>query len=143
MKLTKDLFKDVIAYIFSEPGAMGSPGDVEFINSDGTTFVVCYMSSESSWDNLKENFEEINRCKFNGPYKDALFYGDCIRIAGSNDIVTTINAGWRELCFDSGNHFVCKEEYVQIFIDLFMGMESYEIICNGVNMIQESNYFKK
>lgn len=29
MKLTKNLFEDVVAYIFAEPGAMGAAGSIE------------------------------------------------------------------------------------------------------------------
>lgn len=81
--------------------------------------------------------------KFNGPHKDVFYSGECFRIGGSNDIVTTINNGWREICFDCGNHFICKEEYAQGFIDLFKGMECFEIICDGVETIQATNFADK
>ena len=38
MKLEKDLFDDVIAYIIGEPGAMGANGIIECLNSTGEVF---------------------------------------------------------------------------------------------------------
>lgn len=38
MKLTKELFKDVIAYIFAEPGAMGAGGCIECLRLSGELF---------------------------------------------------------------------------------------------------------
>ena len=38
MKLTKNLFEDVVAYIFAEPGAMGAAGSIECLKSNGESF---------------------------------------------------------------------------------------------------------
>lgn len=140
MKLTKELFEDVIAYIFSEPGAMGAGGYVKCLNSNGDTFYVCYLDEETSWEVLKENFDGINGCSFNGPHRNAFYSANVFVLGGNDDVVTTIKEGWREICFDCGNHFVCKEEYARGFIDFFEGMEDFEIICEGMGKIKEANF---
>ena len=43
MKLEKDLFDDVIAYIIGEPGAMGANGIIECLNSTGEVFHIPTM----------------------------------------------------------------------------------------------------
>ena len=144
MKLSKELFEDVIAYIFAEPGAMGAGGCIECLTSNGDTFFFSYLDEETNWELVKENFEGINGCKFNGPYRNAHFSANLICIGGSDDeIITTIKEGWREGCFDVGNHFVCKEEYANAFIEFFEGMKGYEIICDGIRKIQKEKFVEK
>ena len=140
MKLTKELFENVIAYIFSEPGAMGAGGYIKCLNSNGDTFSVCYLDETTGWEKIKENFEGINGCKFNGPHRNAFYSANVLAIGRNDDIVTTIKEGWREICFDCGHHFVCKEEYASGFIDFFEGMESYEIILYGMDKITKANF---
>lgn len=53
MKLEKDLFDDVIAYIIGEPGAMGANGIIECLNSTGEVFHICYFDEETSWERLR------------------------------------------------------------------------------------------
>lgn len=139
MKLTKELFENVIAYVFSEPGAMGAGGFIECLNSDGDMFSVCYLSEETSWEKIKANFDGINACRFNGPHKNAFYSSSVLRLGGNDDVITTIKEGWREVCFDCGHHFVCKEEYARVFIDFFEGMSGCEIICEGMEKIKEAN----
>ena len=43
MKLTKNLFEDVVAYIFAEPGAMGAAGSIECLKSNGESFIFFYI----------------------------------------------------------------------------------------------------
>ena len=143
MKLTKELFEDVVAYIFAEPGAMGASGVIECLKATGEIFNVCYLDEETNWELVKENFKAINGCKFNGPHRKAFYSANVLVIGGDDDIVTTINDGWREICFDCGNHFVCKEEYARGFIKFFDGMEGYQIICEGMKKIQDEHFVKK
>lgn len=136
MKLTRELFEDVIAYIFAEPGAMGAGGCIECLRLSGELFFFSYLDEESNWELVKENFEGINGCKFNGPHRNVAYSANLLCIGGSDDeIVTTIKEGWREVCFDVGNHFVCKAEYADAFVKSFDGMEGYEIICDGFRKI--------
>lgn len=143
MTLTKELFEDVVAYIIAEPGAMGASGELECLKSTGETFCVCYLDEETNWELIKENFEAINGCKFNGPHRDAVYSADVLVFGGGDDIVTTINDGWREICFDCGNHFVCKEEYACGFIELFEGMDGCQIICEGMEKIKKEHFVEK
>ena len=140
MKLSKKMFKDVVAYIFSEPGAMGLNGTIECLKASGEIFRISYLDEETNWNVVKENFEGMNECIFNGPHPNVVYSGNVMAIGRNNNIVTTINEGWREICFDAGNHFVCKEEYARGFIDFFKGMESYEIVCDGMRKIKEANF---
>lgn len=143
MKLTKELFEDVVAYIFAEPGAMGASGVIECLKVTGDTFNVCYLDEETNWELIKENFAAINGCKFNGPHRKAYYSANVLVLGGNDDIVTTINDGWREICFDCGNHFVCKEEYARGFIKFFEGMDGCQIICDGMEKIQDEHFVEK
>ena len=143
MKLTKELFEDVIAYIFAEPGAMGAGGDIECLKLSGEPFFFSYLDEESNWKLVKENFEGINGCKFNGPHRDVVNSANILCLGSFDDeIVTTIKEGWREVCFDAGNHFVCKAEYADAFAKFFDGMEGYEIICDGFRKIQNEKFIE-
>ena len=97
MKLTKELFENVIAYIISEPGAMGAGGYIECLNSNGDTFSVCSLDEATGWEKIKENFEGINGCKFNGPHRNAFYSANVLAIGRNDDIVTTIKEGWRDM----------------------------------------------
>ena len=143
MKLEKDLFDDVIAYIIGEPGAMGANGIIECLNSTGEVFHICYLDEETSWEKIKKCFDGINGCKFNGPDRKSFFSTNILVLGGDYDIVTTIKEGWREICFDCGNHFVCKEEYAHGFIEFFMGLEGYQIICDGMEKIKKEKFCEK
>lgn len=48
MKLTKNLFEDVVAYIFAEPGAMGAAGSIECLKSNGESFIFFYIDEETN-----------------------------------------------------------------------------------------------
>lgn len=143
MKLSKELFEDVVAYIFAEPGAMGAGGEIECLKATGETFNVCYLNEETNWKLVKENFKAINGCRFNGPHRKAFYSANVLVFGGDEDIVTTINDGWREICFDCGNHFVCKEEYARGFIKFFEGMDGCQIICEGMKKIQDEHFIEK
>ena len=123
MKLTKNLFEDVVAYIFAEPGAMGAAGSIECLKSNGESFIFFYIDEETNWQKTKECFDGIN--------------------GGNDDIVTKIKPGWKEIAFDAGNHFVCKKEYSRGFIEFFSGMKPYEIIVDGMNKIKKEHFYEK
>lgn len=93
MKLEKDLFDDFIAYIIGEPGAMGANGIIECLNSTGEVFHICYLDEETSWEKIKECFDGINGCKFNGPDRKS-FFSTNILVLGDDDIVTTIRRSY-------------------------------------------------
>lgn len=60
-----------------------------------------------------------------------------------NTRTTVKRTPWREICFDCGNHFICKEEYAHGFIEFFMGMEGYQIICDGMEKIKKEKFYEK
>lgn len=53
MKLEKDLFDDVIAYIIGEPGAMGANGIIECLNSTGKYFIFVILTKKQVGKRLR------------------------------------------------------------------------------------------
>lgn len=143
MKLTKNLFEDVVTYIFAEPGAMGAAGSIECLKSNGESFIFFYIDEETNWQKTKECFDGINGCKFNGPHPKTFYKESLLSLGGNDEIVTKIKPGWKEIAFDAGNHFVCKKEYSRGFIDFFSGMKPYEIIVDGMNKIKKEHFYEK
>ena len=86
MKLSKELFKDVVAYIIGEPGAMGVGGEIKCLKASGESFMFSYLGKETNWESVKENFEGINGCKFNGPHRNSYYSANVVALGGDNDI---------------------------------------------------------
>lgn len=143
MELTKKLFEDVVAYIISEPGAMGAAGSIECLKKDGKIFSFSYLDEETSWEKTKECFDGINGCTFNGPHSKTFYKENLFIFGGDDGIVTRIKPGWKEIAFDAGNHFVCKKVYSRGFIEFFTGMEPYKIILHGMNKIKKEHFYEK
>ena len=115
MKLEKDLFDDVIAYIIGEPGAMGANGIIECLNSTGEVFHICYLDEETSWEKIKECFDGING--FNGPDRKS-FFSTNILVLGDDDIVTTIKEAIQDFGGEGGKigfHFYGYNEKKNLY----------------------------
>lgn len=48
---------------------MGPARTIEFLKRTGESFEIDYGQEETSWEKVKENFEEFNGCIFSGPIK--------------------------------------------------------------------------
>lgn len=136
-KINDKTFDDVICYVFAEPGAMGAHCTIECMTSRGEVFTVHYDFEETSWEKIKECWPAINGCKFNGAHANCAMRSHSICIGGSAEPVTTLNPGYKELAFDCGNHFICKDEYYDEFLKLFSESEAYEVILYGFDKIIE------
>lgn len=140
--LTPETFENVVAYILSEPGAMGCSGTVHCLNNDGSVFAVDYREEQTSWERLKEYFAAINGCRFFGPAKDVDICNSVLFIGFSKG-TTYINEGWKEICFDCGNHFIVREKDAKAFLDLFNGLTPCEVICDGFDIVRKEELYKQ
>ena len=155
MKLSEELFEDVIVYMMSEIGAMGPNGTLTCLKKDGKCFELNYLSEQTPWEEIKKNFKGINGCRFDGPMKEERFWVREMVIGGADDEGTTINPGWKHIYLEFGNHIVCKEEYFREIRRLFTGVDNnsritfeWIEILNQENFIQrlsviEDEYFKQ
>ena len=146
VELTKELFKDIIAYRLSEPGAMGPARTIEFLKRTGESFEIDYGQEETSWDKVKENFEEINGCVFSGPRKNEAYTlfpipkGFCYDDGNAH---TKIRPGWKHFYLDFGNHLVVKNEYFLEFRDIFKNVENIDRTFDWVKIIHKTDFFKR
>lgn len=51
--LTKEMFESIVAFSFSEPGAMGANGTMMFYRETSQSFTINYLSEEISYSKLK------------------------------------------------------------------------------------------
>lgn len=137
MKLTKELFHDVVAFVFSEPGAMGCAGTIRFLRANGQSFFIDYLEG-NTWSLLKETFSGVKEAVFNGPNPLTPYVANVFALGGSPDDPKPKNAeGWHEIAFDCGNHMSVRREYARGFINLFAGKEPTEIILDGFDIIRK------
>lgn len=141
--IDNNTFNDVIMYVFSEPGAMGMPAMIECMKRNGEIFAVSYANEDTSWEKIKECWPDFRPNKFNGPHRMVAFSNRCMVIGGDSEVVTTLRDNYRELCFDVGNHFICKEEHFRALKELFEGSEPYEIILDGFEKILETGFLDR
>lgn len=100
MKLTKELFHDVVAFVFSEPGAMGCAGTIRFLRANGQSFFIDYLEG-NTWSLLKETFSGVKEAVFNGPNPLTPYVANVFALGGSPDDPKPKNAeGWHEIAFD-------------------------------------------
>ena len=64
MKLTDELFNDVIVYRISELGAMGPNGSLTILKKNGETFEFDYLSDKTPWEEIKRCFPGINAVSY-------------------------------------------------------------------------------
>ena len=144
MELTKEIFNDVIIYAISELGAMGARGILNCMKKNGESFSLDCLSKETPWSEIKKYFKEIDGCRFNGPVVNGFLKYAVLGLGDDDtDEGTRLNPGWKHVCFDVGNHLVCKVEYYEEVKKIFAGKNSCEIILNWTKMLQESNFFER
>ena len=139
MKLTKELFEDVIVYRMSEPGAMGYGGVIEFLKKSGESFELNYLSEATPWEEIKKFFPAIKGCRFNGrPMGEENSSGEIV--IGADGALTKVNFGWKLMYLDFGHHMVCKEQYFSTLKEVFKDMDNCEIAFNGIEKLKEVNF---
>lgn len=129
MKLTKELFEDVIVYRISELGAMGPAYTLECLKMNGEHFVLNYISDKTPWEEIKKNFPGINGCKFNGPVREE-----------ESEVSTRVNSGWKHMWLGYGNHLVCKEELYSELKEIFKDMDNCDITFDLVEKLHEVGF---
>lgn len=113
-------FRNVIMYSIAEPGAMGAPGMMEFITSDGRAFWFDYMSEETPYEQIREALPSIKECYFSGPAAEERRGNEPAEIVfyperAERNRRTHVGAGWRHIYMGFGNHLVIREEYYDEF----------------------------
>lgn len=142
MELCKKLFEDVIVFMMSEIGAMGSNGTLTCLKKNGEDFELNYLSEESPWEEIKKNFSGINGCRFDGPMKhERIFVREMV--IGDVSEGTIINPGWKHIYLDVGNHLVCKEEYYSELKRMFDGMDNCKITFEWIKILNEGNFIQR
>ena len=110
------MFKDVVIFSFSEPGALGDGGYIDCITDRGEDFSICYLSEETPWNEVKNCFPVLKECCFNGSPplesrrnepKEIVIYLD------ESDIhkPTRVARGWSHIYMGFGNHLVIRDDH--------------------------------
>ena len=83
---------DIVAFSFAQSGAMGMPGAVEIIDSDGWLYYTNYCDGNLSFDHLLEVVPVLKDCKIN--------------VSGHQT-----PEGWGAFYLGAGNHLTVRADY--------------------------------
>ena len=83
---------DIVAFSFAQPGAMGAPGTVKIIDSDGWLYHTNYCDGDLSFDHLLEVVPVLKVCRINV----------------SRHLTPE---GWRARYLGAGNHLTIRADY--------------------------------
>jgi len=132
--MNKELFENVVIYSFSEPGAMGAGGYMEFVTATGEEFDLCYLLDETPYQEIKSLFPALKDCYWNGPMEsraenepeEIVLYPESEDCSNKR---TTITEGWRHIYMGFGNHLViridCYDEFKNAIRDLTEEVQIY------------------
>ena len=139
--MLSELKNNIAAYLLSEPLAMGNVCigcvSLTLITRSGEHLIADINPGEG-WEEFKKVFAGVRDCVFNGPCKDTEFGTTGVALGASEDYLSTkIRSGWKEICFEYGNHFVCREEYADLFEGIFGAMGPDDIIFDVLERIKE------
>lgn len=136
--INKEMFEGVIAFSFSEPGAMG-PNDCTFYKSNGESFSVDYLSEETPYSMLKEYFPVLLDCYWNGPMKDETKTDDEYVIGVSDaDNSTQIPHGWKHIYVGYGNHIIVKAELYNFVEDILKNEDCCDVAFCWTDMLDKA-----
>lgn len=142
--LEREMFTDIVAFTFSEPGAMGANGMMTFYRKTGESFTVNYLSDETLYGKIKELFPELNECYWNGPMRTDPAALRTIVIGGStDDKETTIPKGWRHIYLDFGNHLTVKAEIYAFVKELFRNEDNCNLLISWTRILDEAEISSK
>lgn len=111
--LTKEMFENIVAISFSEPGAMGANGDMTFYRESGDCFTINVLSNATSYSKVKEMFPVLKDYYWNEPMITESAAMRTIVIGGSSDDKETcIAKGWRHIYLDFAHHPTVKQEVI-------------------------------
>ena len=111
-ELNEELFKDVLFFKIAEGGAMGEPGGVIWVKSNGESFHCNYCYGDITRADLMLTFEPLKQC--------------CFGIFGMGTVVPD---GWVYVNLGMGNHLLVAasvhDEFKELTKDLKRASESY------------------
>lgn len=117
---------DIVAFSWAHPGAMGSPGEVEIVTSDGRWYVTNYAWGTIAWENVCEVVPVLDQCDFG-------LVGD-----------DTCPEGWTPVDLGMGNHLVLNDSIVGRFMELTQDVETrVEMYQRWGNAVDEILSVKK
>ena len=97
-ELNADLFQDVKFFSVAEGGAMGTAGEIIFLNGNGKSFSLNYFFGDITPDDIVEVFPLLAKCKL------GIFgYG------------RTVPEGWNYVSLGQGNHLVISSDLYDKF----------------------------
>lgn len=99
--LSKDLFENILFFMFAEGGAMGEMGAVNFIKNDGKLYHLNYLWGDVKFEEVLELFPTLAKCDF-----------------GNFGLDSKIPDGWTYVNLGAGNHLIIKNEIYPKFYEL-------------------------
>ena len=139
--MDQEMFKDVVVFSMSEPGAMG-PNDMTFYKKNGKSFSVDYKDEKTSYTKIKEWFPALNGCYWNGPMSTEAASVTTIKIGGSGR-ETAITSGWAHIYLGFGNHLVVKREFYQEMRTLFQEYDNCDITFGWPEILDKNKFSER
>lgn len=99
--LSKELFENIVFFMFAKDGAMGEQGAINFVKKDGKLYHLNYMWGDINLEDVEEKFPTLARCKFS-------IFG----------IVSNVPVGWNYVNLGAGNHLIVTDEVYPQFSKL-------------------------
>ena len=96
--ITIDAFKGVKFFSFAEGGAMGKPGELEFIRQDKAMLRCNYVYGGADLERIIRAFPALRGCRF-----------------GMAGIYSTVPEGWHYVNLGAGNHLVVADDVYDQF----------------------------
>lgn len=128
--LTKELSEKIWFFMLAEGGAMGEPGGVKFITSDGKGYSFNYIYSDITIEDVKEFFPVIDKCSFG--------------MFGEGSVVPE---GWHYVNLGCGNHLIVSNEIYDDFYgeikELKKPAEVYAAWQNKANKVMKQKLHPK
>ena len=139
-QISKEMFEDIVAFSFSEPGAMG-PRNMTFYKKTGANFSVEYLSDHVSYSLLKEYFPVLCDCYWNGPMCSESASVLTIVIGVSpDDKETKVAKGWSHIYLDFGNHLSVKDEFFDTVQGILKGKDNCDITFCWPQMLDDATF---
>lgn len=100
-QLKEDLFENVLFFKFAEGGAMGEPGGVVWVNSDGKSYHCNYCYGDLTYEDLLHYFAALKKCSF-----------------GMFGLGSTVPDEWKYVSLGMGNHLIVAASAYDEFKEL-------------------------
>ena len=142
--IKEDMFKDIVLFSFSEPGAMGPGGIMTFYKKTGESFSINYLSDITPYAELKRVFPTLQEGYWDGPMRTDPAAARTLIIGGSpEDRETCIPKGWCHIYLDFGNYLTVKKEFYRAVREIFKGKDNCDIMCEWTRLLDEAKFASK